>query len=83
MKKHTLLTLSALFLCFGCSKDNDGDETGETGETGDTNDYFVFESGDCHSEEVLSAAPELSYVELSANGDLWNTEPAVLSLIHI
>jgi hypothetical protein len=76
MKKHTLLTLSSLFLCFGCSKDIDGDDTGETG---DTNDYFVFESGDCHSEEVLNAAPELSYVELSANGDLWNTEPAVIS----
>jgi len=79
MKKQTILTFSTLILCFGCSKNNGGDETGETGDTSGSNDYLVFESGDCHSEEELSAAPELSYVELSTTGDLWNAEPTVIN----
>jgi len=79
MKKQTILTLSTLFICFGCSKNSGGDETGETGDTSGSSDYLVFESGDCHSEEELSAAPKLSYVELSANGDLWNAEPSVIN----
>jgi len=76
MKTRTILTLSALSLCFGCPQDAD---TGDSGDTGESPEQLVFENGDCHSEEALSAAPELSYVELSASGDLWGAEPAVIA----
>ncbi len=76
MKTRNILTLSALFLCFGCPQ---GGDSGDTGDTGESEDQLVFEKGDCHSEEALSAAPELSYVELSATGDVWGIEPAVIT----
>ena len=75
MKTQTILALSSLVLCFGCPQ---VDDTGDSGDTGERAEEHVFEVGDCHSEEDLSAAPELSYVELSASGDVWGAEPVVI-----
>lgn len=78
MKKQIPFSLSAVLLCFACTKNDDGGETGETGQPPDVGDDIIFETGDCHPESELSAATVLEFVELSASGDAWDSTPAVI-----